>query len=446
MSSGAVIGVAAPLAVAGVLGLAAGAAVSVALSRSMEAVGGSIERRHLRWQQDQCAEAVWEQTAVQVIARNALIKISRKAVAEARSASGEPTDPPPTPLPEPLELRRQSLTELQVWCTQADAALAQSVVYLQAATAQRAVSLLAAHPSGRRAEYAVQAWAARAEDRTSSTRRTEDSWPASEVATPTSPDNQREIAAAGRVMGRLPAVATKDERADIAAAAARVAAAASVVEARNRLDDLRTRAERLATVCELRMVDAREAAAFLQPLVHLDDAEALPVKLALEAVASGERRLDADLRALALEWGETVRAAAERSYLREVVVGALESLDYDVMDDFSTLTPTQGRLTVSRTGWRQHQVLLVLDQDNKEMRAMVVRSEGGQDQDAARQDIEREEEWCGSLDALSEALTQSGVDLDVVSRTEPGSRPLPRFTPQAQERPRQRDRQRRTRS
>ncbi|MFD3401544.1 hypothetical protein ACFWUU_12730 [Kribbella sp. NPDC058693] len=442
MSSGSVTGVVVPLAVTAVLGMAAGAAVSVALSSSLGAIGGSIDRRHRRWEQDQCAEATWEQAAVQVIARNALIAVNRKAVKDALADPGGPPRPAPAPLPEPLALRRQSLADLQNWCTQADVALAASETFLQAATTRRAASLLTRSASGRRAEAAIQAWAK------NESARTESLQPAVNAAEAAAPrlDIQREIAAAGRVMDRVPAAARTSERADIAAAAARVVEATSVVEARNRLDDLRTRAELLAGMCELRMADAREASAYLQPLAHLDDAEALLVRQALEAVASGARQLDDALRAEALQWAETVRAAAERQYLREVVVGALEDLEYDVVEEFSTLTPEQGRLAVSRSGWRQHQVLVVLDHDTNEMRAMVVRNAGGEGLDASRQDLEREEEWCDSLDALSEALGQNGVDLTVVSRTKPGSRPLPRVARQEQVDHRRRDRQERSRS
>lgn len=433
MSGGSVTAVVVPLAVVGVLGMAAGAAVSVAVGGSMRALGGSIERRHQRWLADQCAEAAWEEAAVQVIARNARLEVTRAAVRGAKPGPDGPASP--APLPSPLDLRRQSLADLQLWCSRIDVALDESESYLRTVIVHQARFLVTGVATGRRAADAARAWAARTAQVSSET-----SVP--EVAADSGPVRPspvlRELEAVRRVLERLPSAASPGERAQIATAAARIAAADSVIEARNRLDDLRARADRLEAICASRLVDAREASAFLQALAHVDDATAEPDRRSLQAVAQGTQPMTEGLREQGIHWCGVVRDAAERHHLRQTVVGTLEELGYEVTEEFSTLSPARGRLAAARNGWREHQVLLVLDQSTNQMRAMVVRTNDRTDQDAARQDTEREAEWCSSLQSLREALRGSGADLTTVSLTQPGERPVPVMASREQETTRQR--------
>jgi len=403
MSAGSAMGLAAPLAVGAVLGYAAGATVSLALSAGLTSVGSALERRREHWERERCAEAVWEQAASEVLARNARIEVTRAALgAYGRSAEG---------LPDPLVLFRQSVEELQAWCAAADRSLAEAEQQLLAQDAQRAAAWLASGPPpGPRPARATPGTPPRRSD---------------SMRAPVPDRLTAEREAAARALSRLTPAVPHDERLQITAAAARVSAASSPTEARNRLDDLRSRVDDARAAADRRMADARTAAAFLQVLGHVQDETAEPLREQLLAVVRAQRPLEPRMRDEAVRWAETVRDAAERHHVREVLLKSLEEMGYELCGDFSTVTVEQSAFAVTHASWREHEVRMVFDDTARELRAVVVRTAGAQGMAGRRADREREEQWCGTLEDLRTRLTGEGVQVDVRSQTVPGRRPTP---------------------
>ncbi|MGI5459535.1 hypothetical protein ACQEWB_41440 [Streptomyces sp. CA-249302] len=403
MSGGSAIGLAAPLAVGAVLGYAAGATVSLAVSAGLSAIGSQLERRREHWERERCAEAVWEEAAAEVVARNARIEVTRAALgAYGRSAAT---------LPEPLVLLRQERAELRAWCVAADQALAAAESLLREQDTLRAAAWRASGPTpGDRPRRATPGPVSR--QRAAAPR-------------PAPDDLSAERQAAERALRRLTPAVTHEERLRITAAAARVGAAGSVTEARNRVDDLRSRVDGARTAADHRMADARTAATFLQVLGHVEDETAAPLRETLQAVVRAQRPLEPAVRAEALRWAEAVRDAAERHHVREVLLKSLEEMGYELSGDFSTATVDQGAFSVAHGSWREHEVRMVYDEAERELRAVVVRTAGAQGMEGRRADTEREEQWCGTLDELRAQLTAQGVEVDVHSLTQPGARPTP---------------------
>lgn len=403
MSGGSAIGLAAPLAVGAVLGYAAGAAVSLALSAGLTSVGTALERRREHHERERCAEAVWERAAAEVLARNARIEVTGAAL----DAYGRPADR----LPDPLVLRGQTMEELRAWCAEADLALAGAEDRLSEQDARHAAALPAsAPPLGRPPERAEPGAPPSRTD-------------AARAPGPDRTDAARESAA--RALRRLTPAVGHEERLAITAAAARVGAAATTTEARNRLDDLRSRVDAARAAADRRMADARTAAAFLQVLEHVRHESAEPLRERLRAVVRARGPLEPDVRAEAVRWAETVRDAAERHHVREVLLKSLEEMGYELCGDFTTVTAEQGAFAVAHASWREHEVRMVLDDAAGELRAVVVRTEGAQGMAGRRADLEREEQWCGTLEGLRDQLADGGVRVDVHSLTAPGARPTP---------------------
>ncbi|WP_033281587.1 hypothetical protein [Streptomyces sp. NRRL F-525] len=408
MSAGSAIGLAAaPLAVGAVLGYAAGAVVSLALTSGLTAVGSALERRQAHWERERCAEAVWEDAVADVLTRNARIEVTKAAL----TAYGRPAGI----LPEPLVLFRQQIQELQAWSGAADLALAAAESQLLDQDALRAAAWLSTgSPVGERPTRAAPGPV------TGSARERR------ETAQAPAPDRfgpEREAAA--RALRRLTPAVSHDERLRITAAAARVGAAASPIEARNRLDDLRSRVDGARSAADRRMADARAAAAFLQVLGHVQDETAAPLRETLLAVVRAQRPLEPGVRDEALRWAETVRDAAERHHVRQVLLESLQEMGYELCGDFTTVTVEQGAFAVSHASWREHEVRMVFDNTERELRAVVVRTGGAQGLSGKRADLEREEQWCGTLEDLQAQLADRGVSVDVHSLTDPGSRPTP---------------------
>uniref|UniRef100_A0AAU2VDB0 Uncharacterized protein n=1 Tax=Streptomyces sp. NBC_00003 TaxID=2903608 RepID=A0AAU2VDB0_9ACTN len=407
MSSGAAIGLAAPLAVGAVLGYAAGAAVSVALTSGLTAVGSILERRQAHWERERCAEAVWEDAVADVLTRNARIEVTKAALTAYGRSAG--------PLPEPLVLFRQQIQELRDWSAAADRALVAAESLLLDQDALRAAAWLTTRPPvGERPARATPGpVTGPARERRESAR------------APVPDGLVREREAAARALRRLTPAVSHDERLRITAAAARVGAASSAIEARNRLDDLRSRVDGVRATADRRMADARAAAAFLQVLGHVQDETAAPLRETLLAVVRAQRPLEPDVRDEALRWAETVRDAAEQHHVRQVLLESLQEMGYELCGDFSTVTVEEGAFAISHTSWREHEVRMIFDNAERELRAVVVRTGGSPGMNGKRADLEREEQWCGALEDLQTQLADRGVSVDVHSLTSPGSRPTP---------------------
>ncbi|CAM5276196.1 hypothetical protein SALBM135S_09625 [Streptomyces alboniger] len=227
-------------------------------------------------------------------------------------------------------------------------------------------------------------------------------------------------------MRRLTPAVSHDERLRITAAAARVGAASSAIEARNRLDDLRSESMPTCAAADRRMADARAAAAFLQVLRHVQDETAAPLRKTLLAVVRAQSPLEPDVRDEALRWAGTDWCAMPRSgttYGR-CSWESLRGMGYELCGDFSTVTVEEGAFAISHASWREHEVRMIFDNTERELRAVVVRTGGSQGMSGKRADLEREEQWCAPGD-LRGQLAERGVSVDVHSLTVPGSRPTP---------------------
>lgn len=394
MSGEAVLGiVVVPVAVAGMLGWAAGSAVSLAVGGALDIVGRRLETRQAEWVRERAVAEEWEAVVREVVVRNARLGLA--AAALARMPSG-----PSTALPAHLLLHQQSPDEIAAWCARVDAALpaAEAVVLTESIAAAR-----------RRAGPETEAVSA------------------TELlaALPDPVDPHRPAldgAALDRVLSRLlPGVATEEWTA-LEAAITHARAATRVIDARNRLDDLRYRVGAVNRATERRRVDAMVAAGQLQALVADDGAVAL--RAALTEVVTGERPLDEQLRTAADRRVERIRAEASQRYVRREVIAGLLQLGYDVVDGLGTATPDNGELTVRRPDWDAHAVRMVVDTDGGELRSAVVRTEAGAAGSAAA-DEHREAEWCDSIDPLAAGLADSGVEARLRSWTAPGRREMP---------------------
>jgi hypothetical protein len=401
------------IAVAGVVGMAAGSALTYAVGGALGAVGRHLEAKHAEWVRERAAAEDWEALVREVVVRNARIGLLGTELQRAGIAAAAPAG---------LVLSGQSPDEVAEWCADVDVALAALESRVIAA------SVAAARRIGVAEEEAVSAASVLG-------------------ALPDLPDPRSpsvDPATIDRVLGRLLPGAAGVEWDALVAAVAHTRAATGVIDGRNRLGDLRRRVDQLNARTERHRADAAEAAGLLQPLRAVAGEEAAGLRTALAEVVSGHRPLDGALRAAATEQCRTIQADADRRYVHDEILAGLRELGYDPDDGLGTAVPDGVALTFHRDGWSRHAVRLVIDSDSDEMRSMVVRTEaGGSDQKPA--DAEREGEWCSAVDALTDRLQKDGVRTRVVSRTEPGGRAVPTVTAARRRRHRAEDERERAR-
>ena len=148
---------------------------------------------------------------------------------------------------------------------------------------------------------------------------------------------------------------------------------------------------------------------------------------------SGRRRGPADRRAprTGSPGRRPASAGGRPRYVRDSVTESLAELGYAVDEGFQTAVVKDGILQVSRSEWDAHGVRMVLDEENQELRAAVVRTQDDTGWDAARVDAERETQWCAIQEKLKFMLAARNVTYEVRSLTKPGSRRVPvvRATP-----------------
>ncbi|MGH3911370.1 MAG: hypothetical protein ACRDRM_11130, partial [Pseudonocardiaceae bacterium] len=156
-----------------------------------------------------------------------------------------------------------------------------------------------------------------------------------------------------------------------------------------------------------------------------------PLRAALESVVAGRRELDSELHTDALAACERVRAEQESGYVRDALTRGLEKLGYQVDQGFDTFTGQGARLRLARDEWPEHAVSMVVD--SGEVRAMVVRTEIADGDDAMRLDLEREQQWCADFEELRDRLVGDGLRLDVQRLVPPGERHVPVAAPRRSE-------------
>ncbi|MGH3908588.1 MAG: hypothetical protein ACRDTE_31045 [Pseudonocardiaceae bacterium] len=371
-------------AVAGVLS-APGAGVS--------AVGRHMERHYAQHRERQAALAAWEAAAREAVDRN-----SRLSVLAAR--------PGGTPgLPAPLILQDQSLEQLTAWCADTDQAL-ERVEQALLTEAESAVSVVLASVTGGGgpADAATMLTAHQA------------------AGTAPPPDL---VEACSRILGGLTADVPADDRAEVLTAVARVRECTTPAERQVWLAELRVRVRQANEATAQHRDQARTAATMLQALAESGTTDELRAEL--QGVIARRRALDPELHTEALGACARVRAEREKGYVRDSLTRALEKLGYEVDQGFDTFTGQGARLRLVRDEWPQHAVSVVVDSD--EVRAMVVRTESAEGDDAGRLDLEREQQWCADFEELRDRLVGDGLRLDVQRLVPPGRRHVPVAAP-----------------
>lgn len=137
---------------------------------------------------------------------------------------------------------------------------------------------------------------------------------------------------------------------------------------------------------------------------------------------------------------ERIRAERENQYVRDALTRALGNLGYEVDQGFGTFTGQGAKLRLVRDQWPEHAVSVVVD--SGEVRAMVIRTESADGDDAARLDVEREQQWCADFDQLRDQVAANGLRLDVQRLVPPGQRHVPVTARRPAERRTAKDRER----
>ncbi|MFN2495709.1 MAG: hypothetical protein ABR608_07360 [Pseudonocardiaceae bacterium] len=374
-------------------------AVLNAPGAALSAVARRMEGSYARHQQRQAALAAWEAAAREVVDRN-----SRLSVLAARPG-GAPGLPAPLLLQD-QSLQEQSLEQLVAWCTATDQALAR-VERALLAEAASAVSVTLASIS----EPEVSAATVLTEHATTGTA------PPPEL-----------LEACSRILGGLTTEVSAADRAEVLAAVARVRDCTTPAERQGWLAELRVRVRQANGTAARHREQARTAATMLQALAESTAAPAAQLRAELEGVVAGHRALDPVLHQNALAACEQVRAGQEDAYVRDALTRALDKLGYEVDQGFDTFTGQSlagrgTRLRLVRDRWPQHAVSLLVD--GGEVRAMVVRTESAEGDDAERLDAEREQQWCADFEELRDQVASDGLRLDVQRLTPPGKRRVP---------------------
>ncbi|HEY2766583.1 MAG TPA: hypothetical protein VGJ13_21610 [Pseudonocardiaceae bacterium] len=355
----------------------------------LSAVGRRMEQGYVHQRDRQAELAEWEDAARQVVERN-----SRLSVLAARPG-GMPGLPPP------LAVQGQRLAQLTEWCAAADRALAGAERALLDEAAS-ALSVVLTSVAGGSTDAAGLLTKHREAD----------------AAAP-----PELIEACGRILSGLSADVPADDRAEVLAAVAQVRECRTAAERQSWLAELRVRVRVANGAAERRREQTGTAATMLQALADSGGPRAVQLRAELADVVAGHRVLDPGLRQEALAACAQVRAERESGYVRESLARALEKLGYQVDQGFDTFTGDGSRLRLVRDQWPEHAVSMIVD--GAELRTMVVRTESAEGDDAARLDLEREQQWCTDFEELREQVAVDGLRLDVQRLVAPGERHVP---------------------
>jgi hypothetical protein len=387
-------------------GVQAGALVAARsvdlLGAGLVMVGDRAERSRAEWEAGNAALQEWEAAARQVIDVNARIDVLRHQAGADLAAT----------LPDVLMPCSESPAELSTWCAAARATVDDVEKAVLARTATAVLAVLRHSVDLKRpvtAQEAFDRYQQALRDRSTQRR--------------TVPPEA--LASVVRIVGGLSADASRADRADVLAAAVQVAVPRPDVDHHTLLDELRLRVQRADQRARSRREDAIAAATMLQALAEGvgADPELPGVRAELAEVVVARRALDAGLRSRAGQAAGRVRERLERDYVRGSVASTLAELGYEVDEGFATVTGNPDRMRLSHLGWDGHAVQVVVDGD--EVKAAVVRLENRSGADARREDVEREQEWCGDLEKLRAALAGAGVRVAQRRLVPPGDRVPP---------------------
>ncbi|MFJ1546089.1 hypothetical protein [Streptomyces sp. NPDC088246] len=326
-----------------------------------------------------------------------------------------------TKAPATLHIGAQPTRELEAWCTRVDKRLAAAELELREQCARAIATQLFADNSASGTEHRLVDAAELFADRGSAEA---SAGAADRVAAGAAAREETEQVLA-RVLARLLPDCTEADRASTRDAAARTAGAATSGEASTWLVELRLRVQQANTRAEARRREVDEAVRLLHVLESGRGAVVEAIRDQLGEVVAGRGILDEPLRRQVVACRSAVAQQAEQRYVIATVTDALADMGYQVSEGFETLTVSAGALRLTRGEWSEHAVNLVVDQEHGELRTAVVRTAVGDDDDASRVDVEREEQWCESFRRLRDRLAQAGLDTEVQVATAPGEIPVP---------------------
>lgn len=236
---------------------------------------------------------------------------------------------------------------------------------------------------------------------------------------------ERFRATAARVLARL----ELDEGATLPPAleslAQEIVLAPSLQRAEALATELRLAVQRHREAQEAQAADATAAA---KMLAEMPAAAPAPLLRALEAVAAGVARLDADLRKVAEDLLDETAATREREAegaAAFVLQESLRDLGYDVEDIEATLFTDGGTVHFRRAGWENYFVRMRVAPSEKTVNFNVVRARGDEENaERRRQDALAEDRWCTEFPRLMDTLAARGLALDVTRRLDAGAVPV----------------------
>ncbi|MFI1978768.1 hypothetical protein [Streptomyces wedmorensis] len=326
-----------------------------------------------------------------------------------------------TEAPVILQIGAQSTRELEAWCTRVDKQLAAADLELRKQSARAIAAQLFAEKSAPGTERQLVDAAELFEDRGS----VGASAAAAERVTAGAVVREEMEQTLARVLARLLPDCTEEDRASTRDAAARATGAVTSGEASSWLVELRHRVQQANTRAEARRGEVDEAVRLLHVLESGRGAVVEAIRDQLGEVVAGRAALDESLRRQAAVCRSEVAQQVEQRYVIASVTDALSGMGYQVSEGFETLTVSAGSLRLTRGDWSEHAVNLVVDQEGGELRTAVVRTTAGNDDDAFRVDVEREEQWCASFHQLRDRLARAGLATEVQLATAPGEVPVP---------------------
>jgi hypothetical protein len=179
---------------------------------------------------------------------------------------------------------------------------------------------------------------------------------------------------------------------------------------------------------EAQAAQQREAAEARRMLDELPENAPAPLLRALEHVAAGVARMDAELRSatddtLSLAAADRERQEQDAAVL--VLQESLRDLGYEVEDIESTLFVDGGTVHFRRKGWENYFVRLRLAPREHTVNFNVVRAKGDEETaERRRLDALAEDRWCAEFPRLMATLAARGLNLDVTRRLEAGAVPV----------------------
>ena len=237
--------------------------------------------------------------------------------------------------------------------------------------------------------------------------------------------SERFRATAARVLARLDLGADTPLPAKLEALAKEIVLAPTLERAEALATELRLAVQQASQAHHAQRSESEEAKAMIEACPA--DAPA-PLLRALEHVAAGVARLDADLRRAAqavLDEAAADREREEQSAASTVLAQSLRDLGYEVDDIESTLFVDGGTAHFRRAGWDNYFVRLRVDPAQRSINFNVVRASGDADSaERSRQDVLAEDRWCAEFPKLMQTLEARGLKLAVTRRLDAGAVPV----------------------